>query len=53
MDNIYYRRQRFKGIVEKETEEDNKEQQQGDVEQYDTVPKIKLVYERIHIKNSK
>lgn len=53
MDNIYYRRQRFKGIVERETEEDNKEQQQGDVEQYDTVPKIKLVYERIHVKNSK
>lgn len=53
MDNIYYRRQRFKGIVEKETQEDNKEQQQGDVEQYDTVPKIKLVYERIHIKNSR
>ena len=39
-------RQRLKDIVEKEAEE---EQQQDD-EQYDTVAKIKLVYEGKHVK---
>ena len=58
-----YGRERLKNIVEKEAEEEAKEQQQveeelaaateqqqDDDEQYDTVPKIKLVYERKRVK---
>ena len=46
MENVEYGRQRLKDIVEKEAEE---EQQQND-EQYDTVLKIKLVYEGKRVK---
>ena len=42
MDNIEYGRQGLKDIVEKEAEGEAKEQQQGDYEQYDMVPKIKI-----------
>ena len=42
--------ERLKDIVEKEAEEEAKEQQQDDDEQYETVPKIKLVYEGIRVK---
>ena len=51
MDNIEYGRQRLKDIVEKEVEEEEaKQQQQDDNEQYDMVPKIKLVYEGKRVK---
>ena len=46
MGNMWYGRQRLKDITEKEAEEEATEQQQDDDEQYDMVPKIKLVYER-------
>ena len=48
VDNIGNGRERLKDIVEKEAEE----QQQDDYidEQYDTVPKIKLVYEGTRVK---
>ena len=60
MENMGCGRERLKDIVEKEAEEEAKEQQQelpaateqqqdGD-EQYDTFPKIKLVYEGKHSK---
>ena len=43
--------ERLKDIVEKEAEEEAKEQQQDDDdEQYEMVPKIKLVYEGIQVK---
>ena len=59
MENMKYGRERLRDIIEKEAEEEAKEQlqeeeevlaaakgqQQDDDEQYDTVPKIKLVYE--------
>ena len=50
MANIKYGLQRLKNIVEKEAEGEAKEQQQGDYEQYDMVPKIKLVYEGKRVK---
>ena len=50
MANIEYGLQRLKNIVEKEAEGEAKEQQQGDYEQYDMVPKIKLVYEGKRVK---
>ena len=50
MDNIEYTQERLKDIVEKEVEEGSKEQQQGDVRQYDMVPKIKLVSKGIRTK---
>ena len=62
MEDMEYGRQRLKDIVEKEAEEDakeqhqeevlaaDKEQQQDDNEQYDTVAKIKLVYEGKRVK---
>ena len=46
MGNMWYGRQRLKDIAEKEAEEEATEQQQDDDEQYDMIPKIKLVYER-------
>ena len=66
MENIGYGRERLKDIVEKEAEEEAKgkqqeeevlaaakEQQQDDDERYDTVAKMKLVYERKHGKRFK
>ena len=51
MDNIGYGQERLKDIVEKDGEEEAKEQQQNDDdEQYDTVPKIKLVYDGKRVK---
>ena len=65
MENMKYGRQRLKDIVEKEVEEEAKgqqpkqkvppaaaaiEQKQDDDEQYDTVAKIKLVYEGKRVK---
>ena len=63
LENMGYGRERFKDIVEKEAEEEvkmqqqeeevpaaAKEQQQNDDEQYDKVPKIKLVYEGKRVK---
>ena len=64
MENMEYGPQRLKDIIEKEAEEEvkgqhqdeeevpaaAKEQQQDDDEQYDTVPKIKLVYEGKRVK---
>ena len=51
MEKMEYGRQRLKDIVEKEAEEEAKEQQQDDNdEQYDTVAKIKLVYEGKSVK---
>ena len=50
MGNMWYGRQRLKDITEKEAEEEAIEQQQDDDEQYDMVPKIKLVYERKRVK---
>ena len=50
MDNIEYGLQRLKNIVGKVAEGEAKEQQQGDYEQYDMVPKIKLVYEGKRVK---
>ena len=50
MNNIEYGLQRLKNIVEKEAEGEAKEQQQGDYEQYNMVPKIKLVYEGKRVK---
>ena len=64
MENMKYGRERLRDIVEKEAEEEAKEQlqeeeevlaaakgqQQDDDKQYDTVPKIKLVYEGKRIK---
>ena len=50
MDNTEYGRQRLKDIVEEEAEEEAKVQQQDDDEQYDMVPKIKLVYEGKRVK---
>ena len=56
-ETMEYGRERLKNIVEKEAEEEAKEQQQVEEElaaateqQYDTVPKIKLVYERKRVK---
>ena len=46
MGNMWYGRQRLKDIAEKEAEEEATEQQQDDDEQYDMIPKIKLVYQR-------
>ena len=40
----------MKDITEKEGEEEATEQQQDDDEQYNMVPKIKLVYERKRVK---
>ena len=50
MNNIEYGLQRLKNIVEKEAEGEAKEHQQGDYEQYNMVPKIKLVYEGKRVK---
>ena len=50
MGNMWYGRQRLKDITEKEAEEEATEQQQDGDEQYDMVPKIKLVYERKRVK---
>ena len=50
MDNIGYGRERLKDIVEKEAEEETKEQQQDDHEQYDTVSKIKFLHEVKRVK---
>ena len=63
MEKMEYRRQRLKDIVEKEAEEEAKEKQQEEEEeeakeqqhddndeQYDTVAKIKLVYEGKRVK---
>ena len=52
MDNIGYGRKRLKDIVEKEAEEEEAQEQDDDDddEQYDTTPKIKLVYEGKRIK---
>ena len=63
MEIMGYARERLKDIVEKEAEEEAKEQQQEeelpvaakeqqqvDDEPYDTVAKIKLVYEEKHVK---
>ena len=62
MENMEYRRQRLKNIVEKEAEEEQqqkekvpvaaKEQKQDDDGQYHTVSKIKLVYEVKRMKDS-
>ena len=51
MDNIGCGQEKLKDIVEKEAEEQAKEQQQDDDnEQYDTVRKIKVVYEGKRVK---
>ena len=51
MGNIRYGRKRLKDIVKKgAAEEEAKQQQQDDDEQFDTVPKIKLVHEGKHVK---
>ena len=50
MDNIKYGGEKLKDIIEKEVEEQAKEQQQDDDGKYDMVPKIKLVYEGIRMK---
>ena len=50
MDNIKYGGEKLKDIIEKEAEEQVKEQQQDDDGKYDMVPKIKLVYEGIRMK---
>ena len=63
MENMKYGRERLRDVVEKEAEEEAKEQQlvdevlaaakgqqQYDDEQYDTIPKIKLVCEGKRVK---
>ena len=51
MDNIGCGEEKLKDIVKQEAEEEAKEQQQDDDnEQYDTVPKIKVVYEGKRVK---
>ena len=50
MENMEYGWQRLKDIAEKEAEEEAKEQQQDDDEQYDTVPRMKLVHEGKRLK---
>ena len=49
MDNIEYGREKLKDILEKEAEVKEK-QQEGNDEQYKTVPKTKLVYEGTGVK---
>ena len=50
MNDIEYGQKRLKGMVQKEAEEKAKGQQQDDDEQNDTVPKIKLLFEGIYVK---